>query len=179
MKKFTVLCFVAGLFLAAGLPLAGPAAAAETHSNCINFDPYGNATLTPNCTQTISVAGGGSQSFPAADPCTGDPGLVTQTVSRQVYHINVDGAGDAWDSGTINGTVAFAPTDSSKASGAGTFTIWFGDSFNAKNMVQTFTASNRLQLSNGQHLTIHGTGHVTFTPNGPAVSFDKRTITCN
>jgi hypothetical protein len=164
----------AGAFGLAAVPLATAASAAETHANCITFDSSGNVIgLTPNCSQTISQQGGAPQSFPGANPCTGDPGTATETPSHQVYHINVNGAGDAWDSGTMTSTVSFVPDDPSKPTGSGTSTNWFGDSFNAQNSVQHFTFNVSVHFSNGQNATLHEVGHITLTPNGPGVSFDK------
>jgi hypothetical protein len=169
-----------GLILGLAGVVAAPLATAETHSNCIQFDSSGNVIgLTPNCTQTISQQGGTPMSFAGANPCTGDTGTVTLLFTHQVYHINVNGASDAWDTGTSNGTASFVPDDSSKPSGQGTWTNWFGDSFNAQNFVQHFTMNFDIHLSNGQTATFHENGHVSFTPNGPAVSFDKTSATCS
>jgi hypothetical protein len=176
MKRVVLLALVLGV----AAVVAGNAGAAETHSNCIQFDGSGNVIgLTPNCSQTISQKGGTPIQMPAVDPCTNETGILTLAISHQVYHINVDGAGDAWDTGTQSGTASFAPDDGTGPTAEGTWVNWFGDSFNAQNLVQSFTTNVSLALSNGQRATFHEVGHVTFTPNGPAVSFDKPTPTCS
>jgi len=166
---------------AAGLVSAAGTAAAETHSNCIQFDQDGNVIgLTPNCSQTVVQTGGPTQSSPGVNPCDPtDTGTVTIAISRQVYHINVDGAGDAWDTGTATGTVSFVPDVTTDVSGTGKFTNWFGDEFNANNLVQSSTFNLAVHLSNGQTATMHEVVHVTMTPSGAAMSFDKPTGSCS
>jgi hypothetical protein len=176
MKRVILLTLVVGIAAAA----TGNASAAETHSNCIQFDGNGNVIgLTPNCTQTVSQKGGTPMQMPTVDPCTGETGVLTLAISHQIYHINVNGADDAWDTGTMNGMATFAPDDGTGPTAQGSWVNWFGDSFNAKNLVQHFTFNLALQLSNGQKVTFHETAHMSFTPNGPAVSFDKVAASCS
>jgi hypothetical protein len=180
-----VLALVAALGCCAALmaSAAGLAGAAESHTNCITFNPDGSVTLIPSCSQTVAQAGGPSQSFASPNPC--DPsntGTVTIAIKRQVYHINVDGAGDAWDTGTTNGTVTFVPDDPTNPSAAGTYANWFGDSFNAQNTVQSSTFNAVLHTSDGQTIGMHEVFHVTFAPGNPVVpvvSFDKPTLSCS
>lgn len=183
VKRLALLGLVVGFSAAAGVASgAHRVAAAETHTDCITFDSSGNVIgITPNCSMTISAQGGAPQSMPGVDPCTGDPGTLTMTVTHQIYHINVDGAGDAWDTGTVNGGISFTPDDASAPSGSGAYANWFGDSFNARNMEQTFTFAASLQLTNGQHVAVHAVGHVTFAasnPITPVVAFDDFSATC-
>ena len=97
MKKFvfaSLLATVASGFILAGGPVT--AAAAETHGGCASFDQYGNiVSVVPNCTETMSMLGGAPQQIPMPNPCTGDPGLVTLYITHQVFHLNVNGAGDS------------------------------------------------------------------------------------
>lgn len=183
MKRLALLGLVVGFSAVAGVASgAHRAVAAETHTDCITFDGDGNVIgLTPMCSMTVVQQGGDPQVFAGANPCTGDPGTVAIAPSRSVYHINVDGAGDAWDTGTSTGTVSFTPDDASAPSGSGTVTNWFGDSFNMQNMEQTFTLSIRIQLSDGTHLTMHEVGHITFAASDtatPVVVFDKPGLSC-
>lgn len=173
MRRFVLL--VVACCVAATISAPGLAGAAETHTNCITFDGGGNVIgLTPNCSQTVSQQGGvPPQSKPVVNPCTGDTGIVTLLVTHQIYHINVDGAGDGWDTGTMNTSVSFVPDDSSKPSGSGSSTAWFGDSFNAQNTVQTFTARVAVHFSNGQTAIMHEVGHFALTPGGATFTFDK------
>ena len=181
MKRLALLGLVVGISAVAGV--AGGAhrvVAAETHTDCIQFDSGGNVIgLTPNCSMTVVQAGGQSQSFPAANPCTGDTGTVTLGVSHQVFHININGALDGWDTGTQTGSATFTPDDPTAASGSGTNTGWFGDSFNMQNLVQHFTMSVRIHLSDGTNVTVHGVGHISFSASNsitPVVAFDKKSL---
>lgn len=175
MRRVVLLALAVG----ASAVAAASAGAAETHSNCIQFDSSGSNIIgfTPNCTQTIQQDGGPPILIPVTDACTGEPGILTLSISHQTYHITVNGAGDVWDTGTSNGTASFVPNDGTGPTGQGTWTNWFGDSFNRQNSVQHFTLNIRQTLSNGGTVTFHENGHVSFTPNGPAVSFDKTTST--
>jgi hypothetical protein len=185
LKRLAVLGIVVAVGAIAGATSdRHAAAAAETHSNCIQFDQNGNFVgVTPNCTMTISMNGGQPESFPSVNPCTGDTGTIDIAISHQVYHINVNGAGDAWDSGTQSGTVSWTPDDASAPSGAGSMASWFGDSFNAQNMEQSFTFHASIHLSNGQTISMGEVGHVTFAAGSssapvPVVAFDKPTVNC-
>lgn len=181
MKRVAaVLCLTVGL-LGVGVGLTPAlASAAETHNNCIQFDSNGNVIgLTPNCSQTISQESGQAPPpFEVTNPCTGQTGSLALVVAHQVYHINVDGAGDAWDSGTTSGTASFTPDGTSTPTAQGSWTNWFGDSFNAQNVVQTFTIDINLKSAGGGTVVVHETGHVTFTPSGPSVFFDKFSASC-
>ena len=184
MRRLALLGLVVGVSAVAGFATdRHHAAAAETHVDCITFDSNGNFVgVTPNCSMTISQRGGDSQSFPSANPCTGDSGTVTLSITHQVYHINVNGASDAWDTGTQNGTLTFTPDDPSKASGSGSWTDWFGDSFNAQNLVQHFTFHASIHTSTGQTVGLHEIGHVSFAatdPVTPVVAFDKPNLSCS
>lgn len=184
MKRLALLGLVVGFSAVAGVASgAHRVVAAETHTDCITFDSSGNVIgITPSCSMTVSQRGGDSQSFPGVDPCTGDTGTLTASVTHQIYHINVDGGGEAWDTGTMSGTLSFTPDDASAPSGSGPYANWFGDSFNERNMEQTFTFAAHLSLSNGQSVTVHEVGHVTFAatdPITPVVAFDKPSMTCN
>lgn len=179
MRRIAVVALVIGLLGTAWVAGARHVAAAETHTNCIVFGPDGNpVSFTPNCTQTMTSKASDSFSFPVVNPCTGDPGTVTFVLSHQIYHITVNGAGDIWDTGTFEGAATFTPAVAGRPSGAGHWTHWFGDSINSRNSVTHATFSVELHLSNGQMVVFHDTTHQSFTPNGPAVSFDKPTGGC-
>lgn len=180
MKRLALLGLVVGLSTAVGVATTTHRAAAETHTNCITFDSNHNVILTPNCSMTVVQQGGQSQSFPAVNPCNGDTGMVTLGVSHQIFHININGALDAWDSGTQTGSATFTPDNPAAPSGSGTNTSWFGDSFNMQNLVQHFTMSVRFHLSDGSSVTIHEVAHFSFSASNsitPVVAFDNKTLT--
>ncbi len=89
---------------------AAPANAAETHQNCVVTDDQGNIlSVTPNCSETSTYQGGQSSDPNSVNPCTGDTGTFTMYFRQNTFHVNVDGAGDLWATGTESGTVSFGP----------------------------------------------------------------------
>ena len=179
---------VAGvLACAASVAIAVPkgAAAAETHFNCATFDNQGNViSVTPNCSQTISMQGGSPMVQPGVDPCTGNTGTLTLSVTHQVFHLNVNGAGDFWITGTVNGTVTFVPDDTSAPSGSGSWTTWFGGASNNRNGVLSSTFNLQVHFPNGETASLHEVFHVTMSGTGTITSsFDKGSAltggTCN
>jgi hypothetical protein len=169
--------------LAGAVTLAGSASAAETHSDCVTFGPppdFPILSVTPNCSQTVAMAGGDTQSQPDVNPCDpADTGTFSMTPNRSVFHVNVNGDGDLWVTGTTNGTAAFVPDNPGDVSATGSFANWFGVELNNKNFVNTFTTTVAMHLSNGQTAIFHEIGHVTLTPNGATLSFDKAGGACH
>lgn len=152
--------------------------AAQTHTNCATFDNNGNLlTVTPNCSETVHTPSA-QQVFPSSNPCTGDPGTVTLTDDHSVFHINVNGAGDAWLTGTDGGIASFVADSSSAPSGTGTWTSWFGGQLNNKSAVFGNTIHVGIHLSDGTTVVMHDTGHTTITATGVTKSFDKPTLSC-
>lgn len=165
--KTAALVVVLACATAAAVGAPRSASAAETHSNCATFDDQGNIiSLTPSCSETISVQGGDPQSMPGLDPCTGDTGTLTISFTHQVFHVNVDRDGDLWITGTQNGTLAFVPDDPSAPSGTGSWASWFGGSVNNRNSVMTDTFDAEAHLTTGQTATLHEVDHVTITGTG-------------
>lgn len=180
MKRLAIGAVVAGLVAAAAVALPRYASAAETHTNCIQFDQYGNFIgLTSNCSETIHGVSGPPPAFPAVNPCNGDTGTLYLNIAESVYHITVNGAGDAWDTGTSTGTALFAPDNGADPSGSGTFTNWFGDEFNAQNSVQPSTFSVVIHLSDGATATVHMISNTVFTPNGAEVTVNEQQADCS
>jgi hypothetical protein len=154
-----------------------PAGAAQTHENCITFDDNTGeiVSVTPSCSETITVKNLPPESQPDANPCTGDPGTFTLTDARSVFHVNVNRDGEIWVSGTDEGTAAFISDDSSGVSGTGHWADWFGFNLNEQNMESTSTFNISIHLSDGQNVTSHDVSHDLLTPNGVEISFDKPT----
>jgi hypothetical protein len=122
VRRLALSAITAGLMAAGGMVLPWHTAAAETHTNCIQFDPSGSVTLTPDCSETIhGVLGPPQPPLEVINPCNGDTGALSLDIAQAVYHITVNGAGDAWDTGTTTGTAVF--TDDAGSSGSGTFEL--------------------------------------------------------
>jgi len=151
--------------------------AAETHSNCATFDNSGNIlSLTPNCSETVQAAPS-SMSSSSPNPCTGAPGTFTMNDNHSVFHLNVNGAGDAWLTGTDGGRASFAAVPPG-ASGSGPWTSWFGAGFNKQSLVMSSTIHLSIRLSDGTSVTMRDVSHLTITPGGAVISFNKPTFTC-
>ena len=85
---------------------------------------------------------GVTETMPDANPCTGDPGLLTATYNA-VFHESGDAAGGFHVTGTLTGTFEFVPTDATQPSISGRFTVWFGGNIgaNGQGFWQTFSVT--------------------------------------
>jgi hypothetical protein len=111
--------------------------------------------------------------MPATNPCTGDTGTLTLYITHQVFHINVNGAGDVWVTGTTNGQTTFVPDDPNAPSGTGHWTSWFGGSLNKNNSVLHDTFNLDVHFTNGQTVRFHMINHMSITPGGVSNTFSK------
>jgi hypothetical protein len=73
---------------------------------------------------------GVTETFPDANPCTGDVGDVTVTYNG-VFHITEDPNGGQHLTGTQTGTFVFEPDDPAAETVTGKFTVWFGGNITA------------------------------------------------
>lgn len=182
MKKIPGIIAAPAVALLSCLALAiapVPAMAAETHSNCAVFDINGNITsVTPNCSQTLSFRGGDPQASPALNPCTGEAGVLTMSFGQQTFHINVNGAGDVWITGTTNGDITFVPVNPQAASYAGKYTFWFGGAQNNRNGTFGDTFHERLTDAAHDTISVHGVDRVTFTATGVQHTVSGFRFTC-
>jgi hypothetical protein len=122
-------------------------------------------------------------SFPAANPCdASDTGTLTAVSANEVFHVTFFTTGpEFWVTGTDEGTVTFTPDNPSDVSASGHFSSWFGESLNNFNDVQTGTDTFVLTTSDGSHMVMHETFHVTANAQGVVtVTFDKTpsSVTC-
>ncbi len=126
-----------------------------------------------NYTQTFHNA---TDSFPAANPCTGDPAMITMTYNG-VFHVTEltsgRGAGTLWATGTQAGDIVITPSDPSLPTYTGHFAAWFGDNNNLQNGVETSTISIHATGSDGSTLDYHDVEHLSVSATGVTVSFDK------
>jgi hypothetical protein len=122
-------------------------------------------------------------SFPIANPCDpSDTGTLTAVAANEVFHVTFFTTGpEFWVTGTDEGTVTFTPDNPSGVSASGHFSSWFGESLNNFNDVQTGTNTFVLTTSDGSHMVMHETFHVTTNAQGVVtVTFDKTpsSVTC-
>jgi len=114
------------------------------------------------------------------NPCTGEKGTFTALAANSVFHVTFFETSDEfWVTGTAEGTATFTPEDPSGVSGSGHFATWFGASGNNRNEVEHNTNTFVLQGSDGSHIVVHGSSHLSTNANGEVkVSFEKMTAHC-
>jgi hypothetical protein len=124
-------------------------------------------------TQTFHNA---TDSFPAANPCSGAPGTVSVTYNG-VFHVTTltsgQGAGTFWATGTMTGEFVLTPDDATQPTYTGHFTTWFGDNNNLRNGTETAILSLHGVGSDGSTLRFHDVAHLSVSASGVRVSFDK------
>jgi hypothetical protein len=123
-------------------------------------------------------------------PCVGsgeELGTIT-TTENGVFHVTaaaIDDQGtpdDPFDdvftppshvTGTFTGTFVAVPDDPSLPTFTGHFTQRFGENTNQKIFTATFTFTVIGHGSDGSTIKFHETAHITVTPNGATMEFDK------
>jgi hypothetical protein len=127
------------------------------------------APISAAASATTDTVHGVTETFPAANPCTGDPGTATVTYNA-VFHMSVDATGGTHVTGTMTGTFAFVPTDASKPSYTGRVTNWFGGNIGANGEGFWSTFSITAYGSDGS--VIHFNGVMQFHLSNGAVHVD-------
>jgi hypothetical protein len=114
------------------------------------------------------------------NPCTGDPGTFSATAANGVFHATFfENSDEFWITATYEGTATFTPEDPEGVSASGHFAVWFGAALNEKNEVETNTNTFNLKGSDGSHIVVHGTTHVSTNGLGAVtVSFEKNSVHC-
>lgn len=118
------------------------------------------------------------QTMPAANPCTGDPGMVTITyngVAHATFLTSGVGAGTGWETFTATGDFVFTPNDLTKPTFTGNFTAWDGENINLQNFAATAIFVLHGTGSDGSTLTFHDVAHFSVSASGVTISFDKPT----
>jgi hypothetical protein len=133
-------------------PQPGQTTSCTVHLTNVTFPPF---EVAPNFCPDGSVVPGG---------------LLTITVDNGVAHITVNGAGDEWDTSTLEGSFQFLTNDVGPLY-TGHFVEWFGDSINNRNAVSNavinFVGSSasggQIRLNVELHLRISVSGQLTMT----------------
>ena len=114
------------------------------------------------------------------NPCTGAPGTLSVVAANEVFHVTYFTNGDEfWVTGTDEGTATFTPLDPNGVSASGHFATWFGESGNNKNDVQHGTFNLTLTNTDGSHVLVHETSHLSTNAAGVVtVNFDKMSMSC-
>jgi len=118
-----------------------------------------------------------TQVTPDVNPCTGEPGITTQTFN-DVFHGTINSTG-SWFTGTTTGSIQFVPDNPTSPTYTGHFQFWFGDENNLRNGVEHDTSNFRVTGSDGSIIAGHENAQATMNANGViTVSFDKASMTC-
>lgn len=57
--------------------------------------------------------------------------------------------------------------------------MWFGEAHNNKNEVEHFTSNFNLTGSDGSHIVVHGSSHLSTNSSGVVtVNFEKKEVHC-
>jgi hypothetical protein len=119
-------------------------------------------------------------SMPVTNPCTGQPGTLTAVAANDVFHVTSFTNGDEfWVTSTSEGTATFTPDNPAGISASGHFTSWFGESSNSQNDAQHDTNTFQLNGTDGSHVVVHATDHLSTNANGVVtVNFSKFDFHC-
>ena len=117
-------------------------------------------------------------SSPDVNPCTGVPGIITDTV-KGVTHVTALPDGRFHETTTVTDSFTFVPNDPSQPTYTGKSTFWFGANLNSQNLTSTVTFNVTAKGSDGSRITLHGVAHVTLHADGTVtVEFEKERLTC-
>lgn len=166
---------IAALFaLAWGLLASAPAGAAESHVPFC-FDPVTGSRVL-NCSFTANIHGLVATG-PSQNPCSGVLGTQT-TVTNEIIHITINGAGNAWITTTATAHFDFVPSLPGPPTYEGEFTFWFGASLNNQNSVSTDIFNAVVHGSDGSQITMHAVDHVSVSASGVVNEFHIVSATC-
>lgn len=110
--------------------------------------------------------------------CTGAIGTIIDD-EQDVFHITTLADGTAHLTGHSTVTVTFAPDDPKQVAYAGHETFAFSESSNSRNFVTTTTSHVRVKGTDGTFVTVREVAHLTVSPTGVTVSFDRPTFICS
>lgn len=133
------------------------------------------APISAAATTTTQTFHGVTQSFAAANPCTGDLGTVT-TTSNGVIHLSADATGGTHLTGTMTGTFEFVPNDASLPSYTGRVTNWFGGNVGANG--QGFWSTFSLTGYGSDGSVIHFNGVTQFHLSNGVVQVEFSLANC-
>jgi hypothetical protein len=112
------------------------------------------------------------------NPCTEATGTIIDD-EQDVFHITALADGPLHLTGHATVTITFIPDDPSQVAYEGHETFAFSESSNSRNFVTTTTSHVRVKGTDGTFVTVREIAHLTVTPTGVTVSFDKPTLTCS
>jgi hypothetical protein len=166
MRKLVALLAFGSLF---GLfaVLAIPAGAAPPPPPPPPCNPVSNGNGSATCTVHMQNQTMTGPVFPnvCPDGSVVPGGLLTTTVANGVFHLTINKAGDAWSTGTIEGTFVFV-ADGTGVMYTGHFAQWFGDSVNNQNQVHHATINFVGSSADGSRISLHVEFHFNTDASG-------------
>jgi len=119
-------------------------------------------------------------SFPTANPCTEEAGMLTAIAANERFHLTTHADGEKWATGTAEGAVTFTPFEEGAPVYSGHFAAWIGESINQKNMVEHETSTFVLRAANGSQVIVHMKGHLSTNAAGEVtVEFKEESAHCD
>jgi hypothetical protein len=112
------------------------------------------------------------------NPCTQATGTIIDD-EQDLFHITDLADGTLHLTGHATVAVTFTPDDPAQVAYEGHETFAFSESSNSRNFVTTTNSHVRVKGTDGTFVTVRETAHLTVTPTGVTVSFDKPTLTCS
>jgi hypothetical protein len=110
--------------------------------------------------------------------CTGAIGTIIDD-EQDVFHITTLADGTLHLTGHSTVTVTFVPDDPEQVAYAGHETFAFTESSRSRNFVTTTTSHVRVKGTDGTYVTVREIAHLTVSPTGVTVSFDRPTFICS
>jgi hypothetical protein len=112
------------------------------------------------------------------NPCTGATGTIVDD-EQDVFHITALADGTLHLTGHSTVTITFTPDDPAQVAYEGHETFAFSENTNSRNFVTTTTSHVRVKGTDGTFVTLREVAHLTMSPTGVGVSFDKPTFICS
>jgi hypothetical protein len=112
------------------------------------------------------------------NPCTGAVGTIVDD-EQDVFHITTLADGSVHLTGHSTVTVTFTPDEPDQITYEGHETFAISESSNSSSFTTTTTSHVRVKGTDGTFLTISEVAHLTGTPNGITVSFEKPKFICS
>jgi hypothetical protein len=106
--------------------------------------------------------------------CPGTIGTIIDD-EQDVFHITTLADGTVHLSGHSTVTATFTPDDPTQIAYAGHETFAFSENSNSRNFVTTTTSHVRVKGTDGTFVTIAEVAHLTISPTGVTVLFDRPT----
>jgi hypothetical protein len=143
MRRLLTLAATVSMLAMLGLSSITASAASSCSPN-----PSGTTTCTMNLHGATYPVG------PPNPPCIPPDATGVASNVNAVFHITINGAGDSWSTGTIEGDVTLT-VPSTATTYTGHFSEWFGSEANNKNFVNNMTFNAHLTAPNGSTIAAH------------------------